>query len=44
MIAEAFDIRSDSDYDDFYLVSKNDILVQMQNIFMKKLKSISIQL
>lgn len=31
MITEAFDIRSDSDYDDFYLVSKNDILVQIQN-------------
>ncbi len=25
IISEAFDIRSDSDYDDFYIVSKKDI-------------------
>lgn len=45
MITEAFDIRSDSDYDDFYLVSKKMIYLskfKMQNIFMKKLKNISI--
>lgn len=31
IISEAFDIRSDSDYDDFYLVSKEDIQTQIKN-------------
>lgn len=31
IISEAFDIRSDSDYNDFYIVSKNDIFIQIEN-------------
>ncbi len=32
IISEAFDIRSDSDYDDFYIVSKKDIEEQIENV------------
>lgn len=31
IITEAFDIRTDSDYDDFYIVSKEDIYIQINN-------------
>lgn len=31
IIREAFDIRSDSDYDDYYLISKEDVMEQIQN-------------
>lgn len=31
MIKEAFDIRSDSDYDDYYIVSKEDVIQQINN-------------
>ncbi|MDD6401470.1 MAG: HEPN domain-containing protein [Lachnospiraceae bacterium] len=31
IIKEAFDIRSDSDYDDFFVVSKGDVEEQIQN-------------
>ena len=31
IIKEAFDIRSDSDYDDFFVVSKSDVEEQIQN-------------
>ena len=31
IISEAFDIRSDSDYNDFYIVCKNDIFIQIEN-------------
>lgn len=31
MISEAFDIRSASDYDDFYIASREDILRQISN-------------
>ena len=31
IIREAFDYRSDSDYDDFYLISKDEIDEQIQN-------------
>lgn len=31
IIKEAFDIRSDSDYDDFFVVSKADVEEQIQN-------------
>lgn len=38
IIREAFDIRSDSDYDDYYLISKEDVMEQIQNaeIFFKR--------
>ena len=32
IISEAFDIRSDSDYDDFYIISKRDIEEQIKNV------------
>ena len=31
MIKDAFDIRTDSDYQDFYTVSKTDVLQQFEN-------------
>ena len=31
MIKEAFDIRSDSDYDDYYLISRQEVLEQIEN-------------
>ncbi len=31
VIKEAFDIRSDSDYDDFYLISKEEVVEQMNH-------------
>ena len=31
IIAEAFDIRNDSDYDDFFVVSKEDVEKQTEN-------------
>ena len=31
IIKEAFDIRSDSDYDDFFVVSRSDVEEQIQN-------------
>lgn len=31
IISEAFDVRSDSDYDDFFILSKEDALNQIQN-------------
>lgn len=31
IITEAFDVRSDSDYDDYYLISKTDVLEQIHN-------------
>lgn len=31
IIKEAFDIRSDSDYDDFYIISKVDVEEQVEN-------------
>lgn len=38
IIREAFDIRSDSDHDDYYLISKEDVMEQIQNaeIFFKR--------
>lgn len=38
IIKEAFDIRSDSDYDDYYLISKEEVLEQIGNaeIFYQK--------
>ncbi len=31
IIKEAFDVRSDSDYDDFFVLSKEDVLNQIEN-------------
>lgn len=31
IIKEAFDIRSDSDYDDYYILSKEDVEEQIEN-------------
>lgn len=31
IIGEAFDIRNDSDYDDYYVISKSDIIEQIEN-------------
>lgn len=31
MIGEAFDIRNDSDYDDYYVISKEDVEEQIEN-------------
>ncbi len=31
IIKEAFDVRSDSDYDDYYLISKEEVLEQIEN-------------
>lgn len=31
IITEAFEIRSDSDYDDYYLISKAEVIEQIQN-------------
>lgn len=31
IISEAFEIRSDSDYDDYYMISKIDVLEQIEN-------------
>ncbi len=31
IIKEAFDVRSDSDYDDYYLISKEEVLEQIKN-------------
>ncbi len=38
IIKEAFDVRSDSDYDDYYLISKEEVLEQIGNaeIFYQK--------
>lgn len=45
IIREAFDIRSDSDYDDYYLISKEDVMEQIQNaeIFYQKINSYLMQ-
>ncbi len=31
IIKSAFDVRSDSDYDDYYVISKEDVLEQIEN-------------
>jgi uncharacterized protein (UPF0332 family) len=31
IIREAFDYRSDSDYDDFYVISKEEVTEQIEN-------------
>ncbi len=31
IMKEAFDVRSDSDYDDYYLISKEEVLEQIRN-------------
>ena len=31
IIGEAFDVRSDSDYDDYYVISKEEVEQQIQN-------------
>jgi uncharacterized protein (UPF0332 family) len=31
IIREAFDYRSDSDYDDFYIISKEEVIEQIEN-------------
>lgn len=31
IIREAFDVRSDSDYDDYYLISKEEVLEQIEH-------------
>lgn len=31
MIGDAFDIRGDSDYEDFFLVAKEEVVEQLQN-------------
>lgn len=31
ILTEAFEIRSDSDYDDYYIISKEDVEAQIQN-------------
>lgn len=31
IVGEAFDIRSDSDYDDYYVISKEEVQQQIQN-------------
>lgn len=31
ILTEAFQIRNDSDYDDYYILSKEDVDVQIQN-------------
>lgn len=31
ILKSAFDIRSDSDYDDFYIITKEDIIEQIEN-------------
>lgn len=45
IIREAFDIRSDSDYDDYYLISKEDVMEQIQNaeIFYQKINAYLMQ-
>lgn len=39
IIKEAFDVRSDSDYDDYYLISKEEVMGQIKNaeIFYQKI-------
>lgn len=41
IITEAFTIRSDSDYDDFFIVSKSEVEEQVQNaeFFLKTIQS-----
>lgn len=45
IIREAFDIRSDSDHDDYYLISKEDVMEQIQNAesFYQKINSYLMQ-
>jgi uncharacterized protein (UPF0332 family) len=31
IIKSAFDVRNDSDYDDYYVISKNDVVKQIEN-------------
>lgn len=31
IITEAFEVRSDSDYDDYYVISKTEVIEQIQN-------------
>lgn len=40
IITKAFNIRSDSDYDDFYFVSKNETMEQINNaeLFLERVK------
>ena len=40
IIKEAFDVRSDSDYEDYYLISREDVLEQIANarVFFQKTK------
>jgi uncharacterized protein (UPF0332 family) len=47
VIQDAFDLRSDSDYEDFYIISKDNVLKQTENakVFLSLLESyIKIQL
>ena len=41
IIGESFDLRSDSDYDDFFVVSREEITEQVQNaeVFIQTIKS-----
>lgn len=41
IITDSFEVRSDSDYDDFYVISKEDVLQQINNakLFLKAVKA-----
>lgn len=45
IIKEAFDVRSDSDYDDYYLISKEEVMEQIRNaeIFYQKISEYLMQ-
>lgn len=40
IVMDAFDIRNDSDYEDYYIISKKDVLKQIENaeIFYKEIE------
>jgi uncharacterized protein (UPF0332 family) len=40
MLSNAFDIRNDSDYDDFYIAPREDALIQLENAkkFLKRIR------
>lgn len=40
MLSNAFDIRNDSDYDDFYIAPREDAQIQLENAkkFLKRIR------
>jgi len=41
IITELFDVRTESDYNDFFVISKSDVLVQLENaeMFVREVKN-----